>query len=274
LLGSSMAWALKSRGLCPQILAWSRSEPTRKKCAQSEWCGAVFDNIKDAVLDADLIVLSSTPSSIPLVAQEAAKFAKPGAIATDLGSVKTEIAKKCAEIFKGSGADFVPSHPMAGSDKSGPENADKNLFENACVFVCAPESSQPAQKIADMWRALGAHAHFLTPERHDEIAACISHIPQAAATSLALFAASKGADIFKNFAGNGFKDTTRIAKSSPEMWVDIFAQNSENVANGLREFIKIADEFARAVENKDSEKIRELMSKAKAARLDMEKQYE
>lgn len=269
LLGSSLALAMKERGLCKSVAVWSRSQATRDKCKSKTWCDEVFDEVKGAVENADLIVLASTPSSISAVAKMAAPFVKKDAIITDLGSVKTEIYNSCSKIF-GNG-NFVASHPMAGSDKSGVDFADKDLFEKACVFVCDSCEKSSVQKIVKLWEALNMRVQFTSPENHDEIAANISHIPQAVATSLAMFAESKGCDIFKKFAGNGFRDTTRIAKSDANMWVDIFTQNSKNVAKGLREFIEYAQSLACAIEEKDEGKIRDIMQKAKEARLKMEK---
>ncbi|MBO7522016.1 MAG: prephenate dehydrogenase/arogenate dehydrogenase family protein [Opitutales bacterium] len=270
LLGGSLALALKDAKLCKRVSLWSRSESTRAKCAEKIRGCEVCREISEAVKDAGLIVLSSTVSSIPEVAKEAAKFAKKGAVAADVGSTKETIAKKCAAAFAKAGVAFVPSHPMAGLEKSGAEFAKKDLFSGAACFVCPSENKAATNAVKNMWEKLGMRVFFKTPKEHDKIAAKISHVPQCVSSALALSAAG---DIgtFKKFAGNGFKDTTRIAKSDANMWKAILSQNPKNIAKGLDDISKKLGELSKAIKNSDEKYIEKFLSRAKDTRLKLEK---
>lgn len=270
LLGSSLGAALKARGLCKTVSAWSRSEETRAKCKNASWCDSIFDNIQDAVKNADLIVLSTTPSSIPDVAQKAALHAKSGSVFTDLASTKASIVKKCAPIFKDRNFYYVPSHPMAGSDKSGPEYADSDLFKDASCFVCPTSNKDADEKIKDMWAQIGMRVTEKSAEEHDEIVAKTSHVPQCAATALAFFAA-QSPKFFKDFSGNGFKDTTRIAKSDSAMWLSIFRENSQNIEANLREYARIVINLADFIGAGDDASIGQILNEARRMRQSLDK---
>ena len=270
LLGGSLAWALKDAKMCGKVRVWSRSEKTRKICQGKAWADDVCETIKDAVEGADLIVLSSTVSSIPEVAKTAAQFAKKGALATDVGSTKEGVAKKCSKIFNAAGVFYVPSHPMAGLEKSGAQFATKDLFLNAACFVCPTENKAATNKIAKMWKGLGMRVYFKTPKEHDAIAAKISHVPQCVSSALALTAA-KDFDNFKNFAGGGFKDTTRIAKSDVNMWKAILSENKKNIAKGIYDVIKNLAALSEAVKNSDEKFIEKFLARARETRVNLEK---
>ncbi len=266
LLGSSLAWALRKRRMCASVSAWSRSASTREKCAAAPWCDEVCETPAAAVCGADLAVFAAPAPAIPGLARETAPFMKPGALATDVGSTKASIARGCAEAFAESPAHFVPSHPMAGSEKSGPENADPDLFERAACFVCAPGDSPHAQKIAQMWEGVGMRVEFTDPETHDRIAAAISHIPQCAASALAVLAL-ENPEWFEKFAGNGFRDTTRIAKSDTGMWLGIFSENAENISAGLREYARKIMELSDAIARRDAASQAAFLDAARGMRL-------
>ncbi|MBR4597784.1 MAG: prephenate dehydrogenase/arogenate dehydrogenase family protein [Opitutales bacterium] len=270
LLGGSLALALKGSKMCGRIGMWSRSEATRRACAEKFRGCKVCAEISEAVKDADLIVLSSTVLSIPEVAKEAAKSAKQGAIATDVGSTKELIAKKCSEIFSKKGVAFVPSHPMAGLEKSGVQFAKKDLFLNAACFVCPSENKSATKAVAQMWENLGMRVFFKTPKEHDKIAAKISHAPQCLSSALALLA-DGDLDTFKNFAGNGFKDTTRIAKSDPAMWRDILLSNPKNISKNLDLIAKKLSGLSAAIKASDKKYIEKFLSRARETRLNLEK---
>ena len=268
LLGGSLAWALKSRGLCKETDIWSRSQSTRDNCKGKPWADRVCDTLEEAVQNADFIAICSTASSIPIIAKEAAKYAKKSALITDVGSTKLNISDICLEIFKN--GNFVPSHPMAGSEKSGADFADKDLFKNAACFVCPTSNKYATEKIAAMWREIGMNVHFVSPQEHDRIAAEISHIPQCVASTLANFA-SKDFSSYKTFAGNGFRDTTRIAKSDVQMWKSILKENAANISNGLDEIIGMLETLSRAVKIGDEKFIEEFLKNAKKMRSELDK---
>ena len=270
LLGASLGAALKARGLCRRVRAWSRSEATRAKCAEAAWCDSVCGEISGATEGADLVVLSSTPGSIPRVAAAAVPSAKTGAVFTDVGSTKARIVSACAPLFEGADFFYVPSHPMAGSDKSGPEHADADLFEGAACFVCPTQNPEADSAVRAMWEAVGMRVFEKSPEEHDRIAAAVSHVPQCAASALA-FLASADPRTYRDFAGGGFRDTTRIAKSDPSMWLSIFRENPENIERGLREYSRAVSALADAVAAGDEAFLGDFLKKAREMRLSLDR---
>ena len=271
LLGSSLAWALKERGCAKSVQIWNRGRPNRDFCAKQPWCDEVFENLKEAAGGADLVVLATTASTIPSILKDLRGSLRPGAIVTDVGSTKLNIVKKCEKILEGLDLAFVGSHPMAGSEKSGASAARPDLFEGASCFVCPSLKSQAAtEKVADMWRRLGMKVFFKSPEEHDKIVAHVSHLPQCASSALALLAAENLED-FECFAGNGFRDTTRIAKSDPAMWESILSENAENISLGLSKYIEKLQELKRAVDAGDCGYIEKFLTSARNTRLKLDK---
>lgn len=271
LLGASLAWALKERGCASVVHIWNRGKANRDFCEKQPWCDKVFENIDEAASDADLVVLATTASTIPSILKDIRSFLKSGAIVTDVGSTKLNIVRKCEKILDGLSAVFVGSHPMAGSEKSGASAAKPDLFKGASCFVCPSEKSEVAtEKVADMWRRLGMKVFFKSPEEHDKIVARVSHLPQCASSALALLAADNLED-FKLFAGNGFRDTTRIAKSDPAMWESILSENAENISSGLSKYIAKLQELKNAVDNRDCAYIENFLTSARQTRLKLDK---
>lgn len=271
LLGSSLAWALKERGCAETVQIWNRGKPNRDFCKKQPWCDGAFEDLKEAADGADLLVLATTASTIPSILKELRGSLKPGSIVTDVGSTKLNIVKKCEKILEGLDLAFVGSHPMAGSEKSGASAARPDLFEDASCFVCPSEKSEAAtEKVADMWRKLGMNVFFKSPEEHDRIVARVSHLTQCASSALALLA-SENLEDFACFAGNGFRDTTRIAKSDPAMWESILSENAENISGELSKYIEKLQELKNAVDSKDCAYIEKFLTFARQTRLKLDK---
>lgn len=276
LLGSSVAAALKSKGLCKFVGVWSRSESTRKKCESLPFFDKVFDTPQDAARNADLIIISTNARSISETARLISPVVKEGALITDVGSTKRNIAFECDNIFHQSGAFFVASHPMCGSEKSGPENADAKMFEGATCFVCMASEdfgagtsyAQAHLKIEEMWTALGMKSVCISPSAHDKLVARISHLPQCAASALASTVLLNCGGT--NFFGKGFKDTTRIAKSDANMWIDILVDNADNVEAALRKYIKSLESLAEIISKKDEGALRNFLETAQTLRKNIE----
>ncbi len=266
LLGSSFAAALKKRNLCEFANVWSRSESTRALCKKHSFYDNVCDTIKEAVKDADFILCAVNPSFVPEVLKEAAKYAKTGSIFTDVASTKFKIFTEAEKIFEGKDFYFVASHPMAGSEKSGPEFADANLFEGASCFVCAGKNLEAVNLVIEIWKALNMKVFEVSAKEHDLIVANVSHTPQAAASALAVFA-SKNEDWFLKFSGKGFKDTSRLAKSDVDMWLSIFKENSQNVSLALKEYILTLSKLEEAISKQDEKSITEFLTLARQTRL-------
>ena len=253
LLGASLARALKARGVAKNVKAWSRSESTREKCRALP---NIFDEVCEspscAAANADLIVLCTPTDKIPVVAAEISGNLKGGAILTDVGSVKTAICSQCEKICVGTGAVFVGSHPMAGSEKIGIDFSDDRLFENRPCFVVSNSQDEPAAKIlADFWTAVGMKVYCTSPRNHDFIVAHISHLPHLLAGTLCVNA-SKSPDDLKKYCGPGFRDTTRVASGSPEIWESIISDNRSEILPALKDYRADLDALISNIENCDS----------------------
>jgi prephenate dehydrogenase len=189
-----------------------------------------------------------------------------GAIVTDVGSVKGELCRACHAALA-SHSHFIGAHPMAGSEKTGWENATDNLFEKRVCFVTPlPSADETAvTTVVRFWRDVGAEVTTVSPDQHDEITAHVSHLPQAIATSLATFLAAQNPQ-WRNLAGNGLRDTTRIAASDATMWIEIFQQNRDEVLRALRQFQDELHGFQTALANRDWPELRTRLERGKAWR--------
>jgi prephenate dehydrogenase len=206
-----------------------------------------------AVRGADLVVLASPVPAMAGILQDAAEFLEPGAIVTDVGSVKAELAETLPGLLP-EGVQYIGSHPMAGSHLKGVENAREGLFDGACCVVAPlPGSERKAvERLAGFWRALGARVVERDPVAHDIEAAWVSHVPHVLAFAFAeaLRKAPSGAG---TLAGSGFRDFTRIARSDAELWGDILSANRKALAGPLEAFGEALVTLARAIEQGDTE---------------------
>jgi prephenate dehydrogenase len=251
LLGGSVAQAARSRGTAKRIQVWSRRAETRASLKSRPWCDAVYDTAIEAVHGAELVVICAPVDQIvPLVSQVSAALA-PGALVTDVGSVKSAICRSAAAAVHGR-AHFVGAHPMAGSDRTGHEHASPDLFRGRTCFVTplADTNEAAADKVAKFWAALDADVVRESPERHDEIVAHISHLPQVMASTLCSFLAQRDPR-WRDLAGNGLRDTTRIAGSDAELWRGILELNRDEVARAVRGLQDELQHFASALANGD-----------------------
>jgi prephenate dehydrogenase len=251
LLGASVARAAHARGVAGRITLWARRAEVRLALARQPWCTQVADSPEAAVRDATLVVLAAPVDRIiPLVHQIAPQLA-PGTIVTDVGSVKAEICR-LGHAAVGPRAFFVGSHPMAGSEKTGWEHGSETLFQQRTCFVTPLPDTPPAvvAQVAAFWRDLGGEPVTVTPDQHDEIVAHISHLPQVLASALCALLARKN-PAWRNFAGGGLRDTTRIAGSDPQLWRTILEQNRDEVLRALREYQDELHALQIALANRD-----------------------
>ena len=267
LLGASLAKALKERGLADSVSVWSRSESTRGKCAKlADVFDGVFDTPQGAVADADLTVLCVPTENIPELAAKISDSLKDGAILTDVGSVKSKICAECSKALEGKNAVFVGSHPMAGSEKIGVDYSDSALFEGRPCFVVSDDHDSPqTQAVAKMWNAVGMKICFATPAEHDAIVARVSHLVHLVAGTLCLVAADYKTDL-RRYSGPGFRDTTRVASGSPDIWESIIPDNRGEILAALKEYRASLDSLISAVETLDKPVISKRLRDAKAYR--------
>ena len=233
LLGASLALALKERALCRRVHAWSRRAETRAQAIQADWCDAVFDQAGQACIGSELVVVCTPVETIIPLLVEIAPSLESGALITDVGSTKSLICRSA----RGAGVNFIGSHPMAGSERTGMAHARANLFEAAACIVTPLDDAIDTEiaRLIRLWEAVGMQVVTSTPERHDEIVAHISHLPHLLASSLCSYLDGQDSE-WKDLAGGGLRDTTRVAAGDPTLWKQILEQNREEVLRAIDGF--------------------------------------
>ena len=266
LLGGSVARAAHTRRVAKRIVIWARRAEVRLELASQPWCQEVADSPAAAVTGAQVIVIASPVDHIVPLAREIAPALSTGAIVTDVGSVKGEISR-LGHAALGGRAHFVGSHPMAGSEKTGWQHSTETLFDGRTCFVTplADTDENAAATVVKFWRALGGEPVSVSPDQHDEIVAHISHLPQMIASSLCAFLARKDPR-WRNFAGGGLRDTTRIAGSDPQLWRTIIEQNRDEILRALREYQDELHAFQIALANRDYTELTVRLERGRAYR--------
>ena len=269
LLGGSLGLAIRERQKAVKVHAFVRRPESADECRRLGVAHFATQNMKEAVARADLVILCTPLSQMRGLALAMRPFLKPGALVTDVGSVKAGVAQELEPLLREAGACFVGSHPMAGSEKTGLAAARADLFHNAiCLVTPTPQSPAPAvEAVKDFWKALGGLPVQLTPEMHDDLVSRSSHLPHVVAAGLANYVLSPVHPKEQALVcANGFRDTTRIAASSTEMWRDIALANRQNLSRVLGVFIEDLQEFRWALERQDVKAIEEFFAKAKQRR--------
>lgn len=233
LLGASLAMVVKDRRLVNSVHTWSRRAETRAKCITEDWCDKVFETAAEACEGSDLIVLCTPVETIAPLIRQISNSLAPGALITDVGSTKSLICKEATDAVPDS-ATFIGSHPMAGSERSGLENANIQLFKGATCLVTPLPTTQAAEtdRLIEFWEAIDMQTAIVSPEKHDEIVAHISHLPHLLASTLCGLLANKDAS-WGHFSGGGLKDSTRVASGDPSLWRQILEQNREEVISAI-----------------------------------------
>lgn len=266
LLGGSVARAAHDRSLARRVVLWSRRPESRLQLAGQSWVDAVAETPEAAVDHADMVVLCAPVDRIVELAGKVGSHLAPGALLTDVGSVKGQLCR-LVQAHVAAHATFVGAHPMAGGEKTGWQNARADLFVGRPCFVTplpgTPE--EPVTRVTQFWHALGSDVVTLSPDEHDEIVAHVSHLPQVLATTLAGALADKPGR-WRHLAGNGLRDTTRIAASDPDMWVEILRQNRDEILRALSRTQDELHAFQAALANEDWLELRARLERGKAWR--------
>lgn len=269
LIGGSYGLAIRKRGLATHVIGVSRRESTLQAAKSLRACNETTPDLPFGCSRADLVLLCAPVSQIPSHAAVIADSLRPGSIVSDAGSTKAEIVRSCEQSLQGK-THFVGGHPMAGSEKSGIENASADLFEGATyVFTPTihtdPEALHKMQQFAE---SLGARPVILDPEEHDAVAALTSHLPHAVAFSLAssIWHGNENKNALRALAASGFRDTTRLADSSAELWSGIFLQNRQFVLQALDQFQTKLGELRAAIVANDEHAVEQLLSEATMSR--------
>ena len=260
LLGASLLMAAKKRGLCGRAVVWSPSCGTRQKARKQSWCDFVFDSPADAVKEADLVVACAPVQAIIPLLEQIAPSVPPKTLVTDVGSVKEAICLAGNRTLPGQ---FIGSHPMAGSEKNGLDAASDSLFEGHPCFLAACDLVPKAslERLSDFWTNLGMRVETVDPKTHDQIVARVSHLPHAVANALCATLARNHPQ-WKQFSGNGLRDTTRIAASDSELWTQIFAQNKEALLKALDDFSETFAQLRQAVASDDAPAVKRFLAQA------------
>lgn len=269
LLGGSVARAARARGAAGRIVIWARRPETRDALRGQPWVDGVAATPAEAVRDATLVVIAAPVDRIVPLAREIAPALQAGAVVTDVGSVKAPLCAPAAEAIAPK-AHFIGSHPMAGSEKTGWEHGSADLFAGRPCFVTPLPGAAPAAVavVSSFWTALGADVVNTAPAEHDRIVAHISHLPQVVASALCSFLA--GTDPrWRDHAGGGLRDTTRIAASDPALWREILASNRTEVLAALRAYRAELDVFVKALESGDDGAVAARMELGRAYRAGM-----
>jgi prephenate dehydrogenase len=269
LLGGSLGMISKQRRLASRVVGYVRRAASIKECEAAGACDKAELDIEAAIRDADLIIFCTPLAQMRELANRMARAVKRDAIVTDVGSVKGSVVAELAPIFAAAGAHFVGSHPMAGAEKTGVGAAHVDLFQQAVCAVTpvANSNASAVQRVEDYWRSVGALPIRMTPETHDDLVSRSSHLPHVVAAELANYVLSPVHPKEQAMlCANGFRDTTRIASGSPEMWRDICLSNRVNLARVLGVFIEDLQEFRIALDNGDAKTVEEFFAKAKERR--------
>ena len=266
LMGGSLGLALRRRAPGIRVVGWGRRAETRQQALALGAVTEIAETPADAVRAAGIVVLCSPVRSIPELAASCAPGLRPGSVVTDVGSTKSWVVSACAAALAGSPSVFVGSHPMAGSERAGLSAARADLYENARVIVTG--AGEPADRVEALWTAAGARVVRMTAGAHDALAARVSHGPHLAAALAAAAAAREGADAgaLGEIAGAGFRDTTRVADGSPDLWTDIVSTNAGPVLEWMEAAAAGLGELRAAVRAERWEEVRDWLSRARMAR--------
>ena len=270
LINSSLAHVFKLKTLAKETTAFSRSKETREKIKNLNIVDNINDNIRESVIDSDLVVLGVPVGAMESIVGEIAPFLKTGTIITDVGSVKKHLIDSLLPILP-SDVYFVPGHPIAGTEKSGPEAGFAELFNGRwCILTPNKNTSQLAvEKVRFIWEQAGMQVATMDAEYHDRVLAITSHIPHLVAFSI-VGTVTELEDQLKTevikYSAGGFRDFTRIAASDPIMWRDVFLNNSEAVLEMLGRFIEDLTALQKSIRWQDGDSLEKLFTKTREIR--------
>lgn len=277
LIGGSFALALRRAGIVVEVCGWER-EPGR---LQEAMALGILDQIPvslaAAVRGADLIVLAAPVAQTGPLLSAILPYLSSHTIVTDCGSTKQDVVLAARQALGARSAQFVPAHPIAGREIHGPQAALCDLFDGKKVVLCGlPENSpQTLQRVAEIWQACGACVHYLSAEEHDRIFAAVSHLPHLLAFGLVdLLASQPHAEQLFTYAASGFRDFTRIAASSPEMWRDISLANQDALLQELDAYLTHMHYVRQQLLVGDGAALHALFAHAQAARQNWQKTIE
>ena len=270
LIGASMALAMRREGLADAYVACARRPKTLKTALKLGIVDEATSDYAKAVVGADLVVIATPVGTNGEIARIIAPHLKKGAIVTDVGSVKRMVIDSVAPHIP-KDVHFVPAHPIAGTEHSGPEAGFAELFQNRWSILTPVKrtSAKAVAKVADLWRKIGAKVDTMDPDHHDMVLAITSHLPHLIAYTIVGTATDLGGDLKQEvikYSASGFRDFTRIAASDPIMWRDVFLNNREAVLEILQRFTEDLTAMQRAIRKGDGATLEDHFARTRAIR--------
>jgi len=270
LIGSSLARVVRRDNLARHIAIATRSETTLARARELGLGDSYTTDAADAVRDADLVIVSVPVGSSGEVAKEIAPALKPGAIVTDVGSTKRSVIAQM-EPHIPAGVHFIPGHPIAGTEKSGPDAGFADLFKNRWLILTPLPGTDPAalEKLSEFWRRCGSNIDTMDADHHDKVLAIVSHLPHIIAYNIVGTAddleAVTQSEVIK-YSASGFRDFTRLAASDPTMWRDVCLHNKDAILEMLARFSEDLASLQRAIRWGDGDKLFDLFTHTRAVR--------
>lgn len=270
LIGGSLSLALKQAGSVKHVVGFSRKASTRSEAMSLGVIDSAVSSIADAIQNADIVVLAVPVGAIADALISIAPYVKDNMIITDVGSVKSQVVDAAKLALGDKFRQFVPGHPIAGTEKSGPAAAFAELYQEHRVVLTPTEQTDEVaiKKVRNMWKAAGAEVSIMTAEHHDDVLAATSHLPHLLAFNLVDMLAEEGGDAAEvlRYAAGGFRDFSRIASSDPEMWRDISLTNSTAILSLLKKYQHQMSLLQQAIEQQDADYLIAVFERAKQAR--------
>ena len=270
LIGSSIFKALKKKGSVKKIITFDNDESAAKIIKKEKLTDKTVSSLEEAVHDSQLVLISTPLSSFESIVGSLKKYLKPGTILTDTNSVKkgpNEIIKK----INLKNVSWIPGHPVAGTEKSGPISGTAELFKNRWTILSPSSETDQSdiKKVSDLWESIGSKVKIMSATDHDKILSLTSHLPHVIAYNIVKTTTDNNeklkTDIIRYSAG-GLRDFTRIAASNPTMWKDIFIGNSDLIIDAINNFSRNLEEFKKIIAEKDGKKLLSIFEKAKEFR--------
>ena len=272
LLGASIAMSVHQKKLAKEIHLWARNEDKRATCLKNNWCDRVHESLEGAVKNSDFIILCTPVDTIIPILKTIAPHLNPNTIVTDVGSVKESICTQANTITSDASFQFIGSHPMAGSEKSGMEHASVELLKQATCIITPNECTDALalKKVTRFWSQLEMNPTNMSPKDHDSLIAKISHLPHIVASTLAASLSDIPDNQF-SFAGGGLNDTTRVAGGSPRLWQSIITQNSDQILKSIDQFERTLKALKSSLAKEDLDGLHKILQDGQLVRKTIEK---
>ena len=270
LIGSSIARAIRKNHLSSKIVSSNRSDSVNKKVIELKIVDDSSSDTKKMAEGSDLIIIATPLSSYEDIISKIKNSLKSGTILTDVGSVKENVIKLIEKDVPAN-VSWISSHPIAGTEESGPEAGFSELFKNRwCILTPSKKAQEKDIKLLEtFWKKIGSKVDIMEAKQHDYILSITSHIPHLIAYNIvntSLNIQDENESVIVKYSAGGLRDFTRIAASNPIMWRDIFIQNKKNTSKMIDKFIEDLEDLKKAIENEDGKKLEEIFTKTKKIR--------